>query len=175
MEFLQLWRSCGRKRQDTLVLLDQVLPLTSYVSLSMSWLSWNFWNMFYIFNENIFKVWVFFTFFFLIFIYFWERERQCVSRRGAEREGDTESEAGSQLWAVSTEPDAGLELLSRSRMLNRLSQPGTPKRSILNAFYTLFHFNLLTVLCSKSYYCPPLWMKKLRHREAKALCPRLQS
>ena len=29
---------------------------------------------------------------------------------GAEREGDTESEAGSRLRAVSTEPDAGLEL-----------------------------------------------------------------
>ena len=29
---------------------------------------------------------------------------------GAEREEDTESEAGSRLWAISTEPDAGLEL-----------------------------------------------------------------
>ena len=29
---------------------------------------------------------------------------------GAEREGDTESEAGSRLWAISPEPDAGLEL-----------------------------------------------------------------
>ena len=29
---------------------------------------------------------------------------------GAERQGDTESEAGSGLRAVSTEPDAGLEL-----------------------------------------------------------------
>ena len=28
----------------------------------------------------------------------------------AEREGDTESEAGSSLWAISPEPDAGLEL-----------------------------------------------------------------
>ena len=28
----------------------------------------------------------------------------------AEREGDTESKAGSRLWAVSTDPDAGLEL-----------------------------------------------------------------
>ena len=28
---------------------------------------------------------------------------------GTESEGDTESEAGSRLWAVSTEPDAGLE------------------------------------------------------------------
>ena len=32
-----------------------------------------------------------------------------MNRGGAEREGDTESEAGSRLWAVSTEPDAGLE------------------------------------------------------------------
>ena len=29
---------------------------------------------------------------------------------GAEREGGTESEAGSRLWAISPEPDAGLEL-----------------------------------------------------------------
>ena len=32
-----------------------------------------------------------------------------MSRGGAEREGDTESEAGSRFQAVSTEPDAGLE------------------------------------------------------------------
>ena len=31
---------------------------------------------------------------------------------GAEREGDTESETGSRLWAVSTEPDAGPELMN---------------------------------------------------------------
>ena len=45
-------------------------------------------------------------FFFNLFL----RERQSVSGGGAEREGDTESEAGSGLRAVSTEPDAGLEL-----------------------------------------------------------------
>ena len=39
-----------------------------------------------------------------------DRDRQSMSRGGAEGEGDTESEAGSRLWAVSTEPDAGLEL-----------------------------------------------------------------
>ena len=39
-----------------------------------------------------------------------ERERERVSRGGAEREGDTESEAGSRLQAMSTEPDVGLEL-----------------------------------------------------------------
>ena len=36
-----------------------------------------------------------------------------MSGEGAEREGDTESEAGSRLLAVSTEPDAGLELTDR--------------------------------------------------------------
>ena len=38
-----------------------------------------------------------------------------MSRGGAEREGDTESEAGSGLRAVSTEPDAGLELMNREQ------------------------------------------------------------
>ena len=33
-----------------------------------------------------------------------------MNRGGAETEGDTESEAGSRLRAVSTEPDAGLQL-----------------------------------------------------------------
>ena len=35
-----------------------------------------------------------------------------MNRGGAEREGDTESEAGSRLYAVSTEPDVGLELVN---------------------------------------------------------------
>ena len=39
-----------------------------------------------------------------------DRERQNMSRGGAERGGDTESEAGSRLWAVSTEPNVELEL-----------------------------------------------------------------
>ena len=53
---------------------------------------------------------------------------------GAEREGDTESETGARLRAVSTEPDAGLKLTNREimtrdevrRLLNRLSHPGAP-------------------------------------------------
>ena len=36
-------------------------------------------------------------FFFNVFIYFRDRERQSMSRGGAEREGDTESEAGFRL------------------------------------------------------------------------------
>ena len=51
---------------------------------------------------------------------------------GTEREGDTESEAGSRLWIVSTEPDVGLTHqlwdhdLSRHQMLNQLIHPGAP-------------------------------------------------
>ena len=46
--------------------------------------------------------------FFNVF-YFWDRDRQSMNGGGAEREGDTESETGSRLWAISSEPDAGLE------------------------------------------------------------------
>ena len=44
-----------------------------------------------------------------MFTYFCERERVHKWRK-AEREGDTESQAGSRLRAVSTEPDMGLQL-----------------------------------------------------------------
>ena len=45
-------------------------------------------------------------------VYFWERERETdrVWAGEEQREGDTESKAGSRLWAVSTEPDVRLEL-----------------------------------------------------------------
>ena len=48
-----------------------------------------------------------------MFIYFGDRERQSTNGGGAEREGDTESETGSRLRAVSPKPDAGLELTDR--------------------------------------------------------------
>ena len=46
-----------------------------------------------------------------------ERERETgTSGGGAEREGDTESKAGSRLQAVGTEPDAGLKPMNRKIM-----------------------------------------------------------
>ena len=42
-------------------------------------------------------------------MFIFEGERDSVSGRGTERAGDAESEAGSRLPAVSTEPDMGLE------------------------------------------------------------------
>ena len=49
-----------------------------------------------------------------------EREKHIDKARageGAEREGDTESEAGSRFQAVSTELDVGLELTNRKIMI----------------------------------------------------------
>ena len=45
-----------------------------------------------------------------------EWERQSISKGGAEREEDTESEAASRLQAVSTEPDVRLEHTNREIM-----------------------------------------------------------
>ena len=47
---------------------------------------------------------------------FREKERQSANRGGAEREGDTESEAGPGLRAVSTEPYPGLKPMNREIM-----------------------------------------------------------
>ena len=47
-----------------------------------------------------------------MFIYSRERDR-AQAGKGLQKEGDTESEAGSRLRAVSTESDAGLELTDR--------------------------------------------------------------
>ena len=46
---------------------------------------------------------------FVFDVFIRDRERQSMSRGGAEREGDTESEAGSRLRVVGPEPNAGLE------------------------------------------------------------------
>ena len=51
-------------------------------------------------------------FFFNVYLFLRKRERDSVSRRGAERDGDKESETGSSLRAVSTEPNMGPELKS---------------------------------------------------------------
>ena len=48
----------------------------------------------------LFFVLAFYFYYFLMFTYFWERERQSTSRGGADREGGTEPKAGSRLWAV---------------------------------------------------------------------------
>ena len=53
-------------------------------------------------------------FYFNVYLFLKERDRARVDEE--QREGDRESEAGSRLWAVSTEPDAGLELMNHEIM-----------------------------------------------------------
>ena len=68
-----------------------------------------------------------------------------MNRGGAEREGDTESETGSRLWAVSTEPDTGLELTDREIMtwaeVGRLTDQATqaPPAKILKERKVVLH------------------------------------
>ena len=61
-----------------------------------------------------------------------------MSRGGAEREGDTESEGGSRL-SVSTEPDAGLkltncEIMSGAEVGSSTESPRCPSVLFLNAY-----------------------------------------
>ena len=59
---------------------------------------------------------------------------------GSEREGDTEFETGSRLWAVSTEPEAGLELTDGEIMtwaeVGRLTDQAT--QAPLNFFFNVY-------------------------------------
>ena len=49
-------------------------------------------------------------------VYFRERERERAQAGEEQKEGDTDSEIGSRLRAVSTEPDTGLELTNHEIM-----------------------------------------------------------
>ena len=78
------------------------------------------------------------NFFLDIYLFLRGRETEREQERGREREGDTESEAGSRLWAVSTESEAGIELMNQEIMtwaevgcvINWLSHPGAAPRVI---------------------------------------------
>ena len=54
--------------------------------------------------------------FFNAYLLLRDREKESMSMGGPERGGDTVFEAGSRLWAVSTERDAGLQLMNHEVM-----------------------------------------------------------
>ena len=61
---------------------------------------WKLLELYFVFGVpecTIVSLWLYFLKIFLMFIYFGDRERQSMSGGGAERAGDTESEAGSRL------------------------------------------------------------------------------
>ena len=95
-----------------------------------------------------------------MFIYFWDRVRQSMNGGGSEREGDTESETGSRLWAVSTEPRAGLELKDFEIMtwaeVGRLTDWATQAHRLLVIFEVIFTSKVgleLVTLRSRVPYC----------------------
>ena len=53
---------------------------------------------------------------FFLNLYLFLRDRQSTSGGGTERDGDTESEAGSRPWGISTESDMGLDPMNREIM-----------------------------------------------------------
>ena len=60
---------------------------------------------------------MYFFFFKFFNVYLFLRQRETEHEQGeGQKEGHTESETGSRLWAVSTEPNAGLELTDREIM-----------------------------------------------------------
>ena len=59
--------------------------------------------------QTIKFIYTFFLIFLNIYLFLRDRETQSASGGGPERKEDTDSEAGSRLWAVNTEPDVGLE------------------------------------------------------------------
>ena len=102
------------------------------------WSLWKKRQIFVGFLSFFFKIKNFFNVYLFILI---ERERERMSRGGAERQGEKEFQAGSTLPA-STEPEVGLELTDheimtwakiKSRTLNQLSHPGARTIIILKA------------------------------------------
>ena len=92
------------------------------------------------------QLYSFLKFFFNVYLFFRDTEIECELGKGRERKWGTESEAGFRLWAVSTGPNVGLELIncdcdqSRSQLLNWLSHPGAFAIQIYSLVKCLFKF-----------------------------------
>ena len=83
------------------------------------------------------------------------RDRQHMRGGGAEREGDPESGAGSKLWAVSTEPDTGLEPTNHEIMtwteVGRLTNWATRAPQFFLAFLKCIKYTCIL------YPVTPIW------------------
>ena len=104
-----------------------------------------------------------FCFFVFYFIFQREKERQSMSRGGAERQRQN-SEAGSRLRAVSTEPNAGLKPTSSVRswpVLKSDAQPTEPPRHLLMfLFFFFFCFFLFCLIYFLERQTVQAWVGK---------------
>ena len=104
---------------------------TTIVSLSLQlWCCSRFqWVKFIINFFTQYPIILIECFFFNVYSFLKDRERQSTSRGGAETEGDTESEAGSRLWAVNTEPERGARTHETMRSWPELKSDAQPTES----------------------------------------------
>ena len=91
---------------------------------------------------------------FCLFIYFltFIFDRQSMSGGGAERGGDTESKAGSSLWAVSTEPDTALETTNCEIMTWAKVRHSTDWATQAPLFFLFKTFYKIFATCSVSIF-----------------------
>ena len=86
----------------------------------------------------------------MLVFYFWDNARDRVQAAEGQTEGDTESEAGSRLWAVSPEPEMGLELTNREIMtsaeVRRLNEPLRRPWLALNKKYNLSNTFIIIII-----------------------------
>ena len=119
--FLLFWKCLCKLKHKVLQFFTSGKSFHTYQIIKCTYFSVKFGLKYCLALDPVFQLglsnsWVVLKNLFLMLIYFWKKERLSVSGGGAEREGDPESEAGSRLWAVSIEPDAGLELMNREIM-----------------------------------------------------------
>ena len=112
------------------------------------------------------------TLFFNVLFIFWrrERERQSMSRGGAEREGNTEFEAGSRLYALSTEPNVELEPMNHEIMTWAEVRRSTDWATQAPQNMTFLYWAPTTYIIKKEY-CPHPELEQ----EVKAIKPKPES
>ena len=111
-------------------------------------------NSFFLFKKNFFNA----------FIYFWRRERDRAWAGEGQREGETQNLKQAQALSCQHRARHGARThrprdrdLSRSRILNRLSHPGTPE--------WLLFFNLTSAgEIRKIFLGVPGWLSRLSFR-----------
>ena len=117
-------------------LVCEVLLLT--IGVMVVWINF-LYDFYYFFIKKIF----------LTFIYFWDRERHSMNGGGSER-GRHRIWTGSRRWAVSTEPDTGLEFTDREIMTWAEVSSLTDWATQAPLIFILLHILTLQVV----RYCP---------------------
>ena len=161
---LRKWCLLNYNKKNTKIIRNQLnkicTTLQSWKMQNISERNWRFILFIYLFLKLFLNVCLFLR----------ERQRQRAS--WAEREEDTESKAASRLWAVSTEPNAGLELMNGKimtwakvrRLTNWATQVPRETKDLISR--VLYHVHEMENSISKdTFKCPWLcqYIEHLTH------------